>query len=46
MKIKDLPEDTNLQTIPVILPEEVWKNSSLPMYNIPKDTPIYIFKVG
>ncbi len=34
MKIKDLPKGTNLQKIKVVLPDNVYKESSLPGYGI------------
>lgn len=40
-KIKDLPKETNLQSLKVKLPKEVYKASSLPMYNI-KNVPVYL----
>ena len=42
MKIKDLPLDTNLQTVGIILPVDVWKKSSLPGYKISKKKPVYL----
>lgn len=41
MKIKDLPETTLLNTVKVILPEDVYLASSLPMYGI-KNIPVYL----
>jgi hypothetical protein len=41
MKIKDLPENTDLQKIKVRLPESTYLASSLPMYGI-KNKPVYL----
>lgn len=42
MKIKDLKSDTNLQEVKVILPQEIYDNSSLRKYGIDKKTPVYL----
>ena len=41
VKIGDLPEHTNLQSVKVKLPIQVYKASSLPMYGI-KNKPVYL----
>jgi hypothetical protein len=41
VKIKDLPQDTNLQNIRVKLPKHIYASSSLPMYGI-KNKPVYL----
>lgn len=41
VKIGDLPEQTNLQSVKVKLPLHVYKASSLPMYGI-KNKPVYL----
>lgn len=41
IKIKDLPGDTNLQNIKIKLPEEVYAESSLPLYKI-ENVPVYL----
>lgn len=41
VKIGDLPEHTNLQSVKVKLPLHVYKASSLPMYGI-KNKPVYL----
>lgn len=41
MKIKDLPESADMQQIPVKLPVDVYKRSSLPMYGL-KNKPVYL----
>jgi hypothetical protein len=41
VKIKDLPQDTNLQGIKVKLPKHIYTSSSLPMYGI-KNKPVYL----
>ena len=41
VKIKDLPKDTNLQTVKIKLPKNIYNASSLPMYGI-KNKPVYL----
>lgn len=41
VKIKDLPQGTNLQGIKVKLPKHIYTSSSLPMYGI-KNKPVYL----
>ncbi len=41
MKIKDLPSDTNLQNLKVMLPDKIYKASSLIYYGI-KNQPVYL----
>jgi hypothetical protein len=41
VKIKDLPSSTNLQKVKIMLPDSVYKASSLPMYGI-KNGPVYL----
>ena len=41
MKIKDLPKHENLQKILVKLPDAIYQNSSLPLYNI-KNNGVYL----
>jgi len=36
VKIKDLPKETSLKDLAVVLPDNVYKASSLPMYGIKK----------
>lgn len=41
VKIKDLPDTTDLQKVKVKLPPHIYKPSSLPMYGI-KNKPVYL----
>ena len=42
MKIKDLPDNTNLQYVPVRLPDDIYFASSLPAYR-KKNVPVYLW---
>lgn len=41
MKIKELPENTSLKDIKVVLPKSIYESSSLPKYGI-KNVPVYL----
>lgn len=41
VKIKDLPDSTDLQKVKVKLPTHIYKASSLPLYGI-KNKPVYL----
>lgn len=45
LKIKDLPENTDLQTVKVKLPDDIYMASSLPLYGI-KNKFVYLWGWG